>query len=89
MEWMSGPEVVNGSLEVDIGHMPEMDLSSTRSSVPVMPEMSDIREEFIPADKEVEQQDIIWTKEIPMDEARAALELEMYPFKKVCFEIIV
>lgn len=71
MEWLNGPSENN--MEVDIGYIPEMSLTSTLiSAVP----------NHIPgANQSVST--IEWTEEISLEAALDALELKFFPFKQV------
>ena len=82
MEWMNtGQE----EMEVDIGYMPRMEWTATRSSLPAMLGDQDLRHVHINAteDHQSALKSIKWTAEIPEKEARRALEVALYPFKEV------
>lgn len=84
MEWLNGNSD-NGNMEVDIGFMPQMELSSTAESLPAVTGEEDLREKYI-APNASNQREIVWNEEISMEEAERLLEQEMYPFKKVSLE---
>lgn len=81
MEWLSGNSD-NGNMEVDIGFMPQMELSSTTESLPAVTGEEDWRAKYITPNAS-DQREIVWNEEISMEEAERLLEQEMYPFKKV------
>ncbi|KFM79239.1 Selenoprotein N, partial [Stegodyphus mimosarum] len=71
MEWLNGP--TEDSMEVDIGYIPQMSLMSNAISVPSSSERG--------ANQSVST--IKWDVELPFEEAFDALELQLFPFKKV------
>ena len=84
MEWITGV----GSNEVDIGFVPQMQVSSSSSSVP-WPWPDNMPS---PPQEYFDDSNIVWDEEIPMSEATREIEKTMYPFKQVmcnkCVEYI-
>lgn len=68
---------------MDIGFVPQMELSSTAESLPAVTGEEDRRGEYITPDASNQHREIVWSEEISMEEAERLLEQEMYPFKKV------
>lgn len=71
MEWLNGPS--EDSMEVDIGYVPEMSLTSTLISADPPHSLG--------TNKNVST--IKWKEEISAQEAIDALELYFFPFKEV------
>jgi hypothetical protein len=87
MEWLNNPRDAQ-NMEVDIGYIPHMELRSSRPSLNAFHAGRDHRETRLEEeengdDYEAAIRDITWSNEIPVEEARRLLEVEMYPFKKV------
>lgn len=75
MEWLeSGKNMV-----VDIGYMPEMNLTITSPSVPATGYQDG---EIVPI-QSANMANIVWKEEISHEEARRRLEVNMYKFKEV------
>ncbi|CAH1261486.1 SELENON [Branchiostoma lanceolatum] len=95
MEWLNGPGQEN--MEVDIGYIPRMELTSVAPSTPVLiyeedgsymdQREAELTEECFIFEPEIfleeDYADIQWNSEISMEEAMRSLELKMYPFKTV------
>lgn len=97
MEWLVGQksepqadindykedEHIDGGNEVDIGFMPRMELQSLGPSW--RPHTNDPETDTLSSgDKQIDgSDDIHWDSEISLEEAHKALEIKMYPFKKV------
>lgn len=81
MEWLNGPET-GENMEVDIGFIPQMDITITSPSKKVSKED---QQKELPEDKNMAKtiQNMKWTKEISMYDAERNLEIGFYPFKKV------
>lgn len=84
MEWMNGPNEVE-HMEVDIGFMPQMELTAPTpsSQVTIYSESGDVIYEPPSTQVEGGDQKVAWDQEISREEAFRLLELELYPFKKV------
>ncbi len=84
MEWMTGP-VENENMGVDIGHMPQMELTvlSPSSHIAMYGENEEVLQEAKPPVRDLENNKITWSSQISMEEAVSALELRFYPFKSV------
>ena len=76
MEWLSDSPGEGRHMEVDIGHMSQLELRSTSGSV------RGAGDSLIePSDGTNSAQD--WTEEISWQEATRRLEVQMYPFMEV------
>lgn len=84
MEWLIGPKEYE-NMEVDIGHMGRMELKATRSSIYVYDGGKDYTTTYIPSVEEKVLENIIWDKQITVQQAERELEVKMYPFKKVTY----
>lgn len=84
MEWLNGP-LEGENMEVDIGFMPQMEVTITAPSVPLTPDTQHMKDLEVPNDDTMANKvsNIKWTKEITVAEARRNLEVKMYPFKEV------
>uniref|UniRef100_A0A4W3J8G2 Selenoprotein N n=1 Tax=Callorhinchus milii TaxID=7868 RepID=A0A4W3J8G2_CALMI len=88
MEWLYGASE-SGNMEVDIGYLPQMELSAVAPSVPSI--ITDENGNTVDSGNIVGEpiqfvfEDIEWRSEISFDEAAQNLETTMYPFKKVSY----
>ena len=86
---MTGP-VENENMEVDIGHMPQMELTvpSPSSHIAMYGENGEVLQEAKPPVRDLENNKITWNSQISMEEAVRILELHFYPFKSVSWELV-
>uniref|UniRef100_A0A914BHM6 EF-hand domain-containing protein n=1 Tax=Patiria miniata TaxID=46514 RepID=A0A914BHM6_PATMI len=84
MEWMNGP-MENENMEVDIGYMPQMELtvSSPSSHISVYGENGEVLQEAAPPINDLLNGNVVWNNQITMEDAFSILELHYYSFKKV------
>lgn len=85
MEWLKGASETE--MEVDIGYMPRMELRGTAPSRPSFWEGRDLREAYRPEIDEPAEaalEDLSWDHEVQVDVCTRAMEIEFYPFQKVC-----
>lgn len=86
MEWLYGSSD-DSNMEVDIGFLPEMRLTSPEPSMQVAIYGEDGEVLFEPENHHSKKyrEAITWDFAVTTEEAMKAIELQFYPFKKVSF----
>lgn len=86
MEWLYGASE-SSNMEVDIGFLPQMELSSAGPSTPsvIIDEEGNVIDSKDSSQEPIQFifEDITWTSEISQQEALHRMEVTYYPFKKV------
>lgn len=86
MEWLYGASE-SSNMEVDIGYLPQMELTSTGPSTPsiIVDEAGNVIDSQDGSQEPIQFifEDITWTSEISQQEASHRMEVTYYPFKKV------
>lgn len=86
MEWLYGASE-SSNMEVDIGFLPQMELTSTGPSTPsiILDEEGNVIDNKESSQEPIQFifEDITWSSEISQQEALHRMEVTYYPFKKV------